>query len=87
MQKSDKPHNLILEARKSLSVSGVIDVPAFDETQIDALTSNGLLCIRGTNLKIENLSKDTGELLVLGEIDSLGYSAASSGGFLKRLFS
>lgn len=35
------PHNLVLEDRKHLTVSGVKDVDSFDEMNIVALTSLG----------------------------------------------
>ena len=81
-------HNLILEGRKNLTVSGVSDVDSFDYQAIVAYTDLGELTIKGKNLHISKLSIDSGDLKVSGEIISLSYSDnhQSSGGFLSKLF-
>lgn len=83
-----KSHNLILEDRKSLSVTGVQDVESFDEQRIILHTSLGTLILRGTDLHIDKLSLDSGELAVTGNIIELGYeeTASGSGSFWSRLF-
>lgn len=84
---ADMPHNIIMEARARMSVSGVMDVESFDETVVTLYTSRGLLTIRGTGLHIERLSLETGELSVEGTIDSLQYTEEQmGGGFWSRLF-
>jgi sporulation protein YabP len=82
------PHNLILENRKTLSISGVIDVDRFDEESVVALTDLGELSIRGTNLHISRLSLESGDLTLDGEIASLTYTdhQPASGGFFSKLF-
>ncbi len=82
------PHNLILEGRKKLSLSGVSDVDSFDDQTIVLYTGQGELCVRGINLRIGKLSVETGELSVEGEINSLTYSdqQKSGGGFFSKLF-
>ena len=82
-----KPHNVIMEDRARLSVSGVLDVESFDDRQIIAKTSKGNLIIRGSELHIDKLSLDTGELVVTGLVTDLGYEETASGGNLwPRLF-
>lgn len=84
---SSKPHNIILEDRARLSVSGVIDVDSFDDRQIIAKTSKGSLILRGNDLHIDKLSLDTGELVVTGLITDIGYEETAPGGSLwSRLF-
>ncbi len=84
---SAKPHNIILEDRTRLSVSGVIEVDSFDDRQIVTLTSKGSLILRGTDLHIDKLSLDSGELVVTGLITDLGYEETAPGGSLwSRLF-
>lgn len=84
---SAKPHNIILEDRERLSVSGVEDVESFDERQIIMRTSKGNLILRGNDLHIDKLSLETGELTVTGLIVELGYEETASGGSLwSRLF-
>ncbi len=82
------PHNLILEGRKSLTVSGVLDVDSFDDQTVVAYTELGELTIRGKNLHISKLSLDTGELTLDGEIASMAYTdnQPSNGGLLSKLF-
>lgn len=81
-------HHVILEGRESLSVSGVEDVESFDETTIVMSTSQGTLVVRGTDLHIEKLSLDGGDLKVEGQVDSLTYESdgVERGGFWSRLF-
>jgi sporulation protein YabP len=84
---SAKPHNVILEDRTRISVSGVIEVDSFDDRQIVTSTSKGSLIIRGTDLHIDKLSLDSGELVVTGLITDLGYEETAPGGSLwQRLF-
>ncbi len=68
------PHNIIMEDRKKLSVSGVTDIDSFDEQTIVAITDLGELTIRGWNLHITRLNLEQSELMVDGEISSLTYT-------------
>ena len=82
-----KPHNLILEDRSRLSVTGVEDVDSFDEQRIILKTAKGALIIRGSDLHIDKLSLETGELAVSGLVTDLGYEETAPGGSLwSRLF-
>ena len=84
---SAKTHNIILEDRQKLSVTGVSDVESFDEQRIILETAKGTLIIRGSELHIDKLSLDTGELTVTGQISDLGYEDTVSGGSIwSRLF-
>ena len=67
------PHNIIMEDRKKLSVSGVTDIDSFDEQTIIAITDLGELTIRGWNLHITRLNLEQSELMVDGDISSLTY--------------
>lgn len=82
------PHNLILEDRRSLSVSGVSDVDSFDEQTVIVYTDKGELTVKGNELHINRLSVDTGELLLEGNIVSLTYAdeMPKSTGFFSRMF-
>ena len=68
------PHNIIMEDRKKLSISGVKDIDSFDEQTIIAITEQGELTIRGWNLHITRLNLEQSELMVDGEISSLTYT-------------
>ena len=83
--------NLILENREKLSISGVLDVLSFDDQIVILETELGLLTVKGENLRINKLSLDTAEVIVDGEIYSLGYSEKSmekksGGGILGKIF-
>ena len=83
-------HQLQLEGREKLTVSGVEDVERFDEMQIVMSTCAGVLVVSGEGLHIGRLSLDGGELKVEGRIDAMEYeednNSGSSGGFFSRLF-
>lgn len=68
------PHNIIMEDRRKLSVSGVTDIDSFDEQTVIAVTVMGELTIRGYNLHITRLNLEQSELMVDGEISSLTYT-------------
>lgn len=83
--------NLVLENREKLSISGVLDVLSFDDQIVILETELGLLTVKGENLRINKLSLDTAEVIVDGEIYSLGYSEKdmdkkSGGGLLGKIF-
>ena len=81
------PHNLTLEERNKLTVSGVTDIGGYDEQTIVAQTEKGELTVKGENLHIIRMSVEMGELQVDGNIISLQYNEIQpSGGFFSRLF-
>lgn len=84
----EMPHNIILEERGKLSVSGVVDVQSFDEEQVLLETVRGMLLVCGQGLHIERLQLEAGELLVQGEVSLLEYddSVQPRGSLLGRLF-
>lgn len=82
------PHNVILEDRKNLSITGVNDVDSFDESNIVAYTDMGELSVKGSNLHITKLSIETGELEIKGEIVAVIYTNDNQkqGGFFSKVF-
>ena len=82
------PHNLVLEDRRMLTVSGVSDVDSFDEETVVVFTDLGELTVRGSDLHINRLSVDVGELTVEGNITALIYSedTPKNGGFFSKVF-
>ena len=82
------PHHVVIEERKSLTVSGVEDVERFDENTIVLSTTKGVMVVTGENLHIEKLSLDGGDLKVEGDVDAVTYEddgGGGRGGFLSRL--
>lgn len=82
-----KKHGIILEDRKTLTLTGIKDVSGFDEQKVILLTELGELTIKGSELRINDFSNETGELSLEGNIDSLIYTEdkKSEGGFFSRL--
>ena len=84
----EQPHRLTLDSRSRLSVTGVLEVESFDETEILLTSTRGPLSIRGQGLRLQQLSIDGGQVLVDGSVDSIVYEQEThaSGGFFARLF-
>lgn len=82
-------HNVILEGRKNLTISGVTDVDSFDERCISLYTQLGELVIKGRELHINSMSVETGDMTIEGDICALNYGdkdKKSSATFLGKLF-
>ena len=80
-------HNLIMENRKNLSMSGVDKVINFDDNIVVLNTQMGEMTIKGEKLHISKMDVDTGDLSVTGNIIGLIYNETSRGGsVIKRLF-
>ena len=85
-EKSGTMHNLVLQERKELNMTGVKEVKAFDEETVVLDTSKGVLTIKGDNLAIESFSTESGDLKLTGDIWALVYSADhGSKGMLRRI--
>jgi sporulation protein YabP len=84
------PHNLILEGRKKLSVTGVLDIDSFNEQGVIALTEMGILIVKGADVHINKLSVDSGDVTIEAkEIHSLTYTDINdkkAGSIIKSLF-
>lgn len=80
-------HNLIIENRTNLTATGVLRIISYDEDSATVETGQGILTIGGRHLKVSELSCQSGELKVSGEIEYVQYEAAKSakGGFFARL--
>ncbi len=82
-------HNIIMENRKSLSISGVTDVDNFDEKEILLYTQMGELTVSGRNLHVNSISVETGDMTIEGDIWSLCYGDKDRKGpvsFIGKLF-
>lgn len=81
------PHQVMLEERRCLTLTGVSDVDSFDETTVVVYTDMGELTVKGEGLHIGRLNVESGDLRVEGHIQSLTYAEpAERGGFFRRLF-
>lgn len=65
--------NISIVDRKKLHVTGVYEVISFNEDEIILSTSLGGLNIKGSNLKMNKLDVNNGELNIAGTINSCIY--------------
>lgn len=73
------PHSVILEDRRRCSISGVIEVMSFDEDEIVMETNRGMLTLGGSDLHVERLSLEVGELTLEGQVDAIVYAEEKRG--------
>ena len=76
---AQKNHKLVVNNRKTSLVTGVIDVLSFDLNEILLETEQGMLMVKGTDLHVNRLSLEKGEVDLSGNIDSIAYSDAHMG--------
>ena len=83
-------HSLVMENRKKLVISGVKEVEGFTETEVRLYTDMGQITVRGRNLKVNQVSTETGELIMNGDlINSVVYSEKAKrtpNNFITKLF-
>lgn len=78
-------HNLILENREKLTLTGVTDVDCFDERVIHLYTSLGELIIKGRNLHMNDVSVESGNMTITGDVWQLQYGERDRQGPLSLL--
>ena len=83
-------HNLIMENRSKLNLSGVKDIHSFDDELVLVETELGILTIKGMDLKMNKLNLDNSELCIEGKIIALAYSendiGKKNGSMLGKIF-
>ncbi len=78
---------LTINNRERLTVNGVINVEGFSEEYLVLNTTLGELAVEGESLKIESLTKENGEILIIGKINGLFYKdEKSEKGFFRKIF-
>ena len=91
-ERKDSVHGIHLQERKRGTLTGVVDVMAFDSEQILLETTQGMMSIKGKELHVSRLQLETGEVDVEGNVDSLVYTEQGvygkkkKGSLIKRLF-
>ena len=85
-----KAHKLVVNNRKTSLVTGVLDVLSFDLNEILLETEQGMM-MEGSDLHVNRLSLEKGEVDLSGNIDSITYSdmkqtTKQGGKLLARLF-
>lgn len=86
-----KAHKLVVNNRKTSMVTGVLDVLSFDLNEVLLETEQGMLMVKGTDLHVNRLTLEKGEVDLAGNINSVSYSEAGSQAkqgekFLSKLF-
>lgn len=80
-------HNIIIEDRKKLTLSGVKDVISFDDETLLLETVLGRLTLKGAGLHIVNFDTASGDLFAEGKIYAAVYTSdEKNGGFFSRVF-
>ena len=75
-----KHHKLVINNRKTSLVTGVKDVLSFDLNEILLETEQGMMMVKGTDLHVNCLSLEKGEVDLSGNIDSVAYSDIHAAG-------
>ena len=68
-----KSHKLVLNNRKTGLVTGVLDVLSFNLNEILLETEQGMLMVKGTDLHVNRVNLEKGEIELSGNIDSISY--------------
>ena len=80
-------HNIIIEDRKKLTLSGVKDVISFVDETLLLETVLGRLTVKGAGLHIVNFDTASGDLFAEGKIYAAVYTSdEKNGGFFSRVF-
>ena len=81
--------NVILENREKVSLTGIKDVLSFDDEIVILESELGILSIKGTNLRVNKISVDSGDVIVEGSIKGIEYSDKEpfqKQGLMSRIF-
>ncbi len=80
-------HNIILENRSKISMSGIEKVESFDDNEIVLISNLGELTVKGSGLHITKMDLQTGEVNIDGNIIGLVYNETQkSSSIIKRIF-
>ena len=86
MTEERKSHDLKLEGRSRLTMTGVTEVVSFDDTEVLLRTALGTLTVQGRDLQLKPLSLEGGQVAVDGSIFALIYEEPGvPGGWFRRL--
>ncbi|MEG2769696.1 MAG: YabP/YqfC family sporulation protein [Oscillospiraceae bacterium] len=83
-------HSLHLDTRRHLRANGILKTVSYDEYSVTLETDCGTLLIGGEGLCVNEISTQTGEVIIEGNIEYLQYQnkakkSQSGDGFFKRL--
>ena len=86
-----RAHKMVLTGRRTCNLTGISEVLSFDVNEIILETDMGMLMIKGSELHVNRLTLEKGEVDIEGRVDSFTYSEQTSLGakgesLLARLF-
>lgn len=85
-----KKSNLVLDSRRKITLTGVLEVISYDDEKIALNTNLGNLDIKGSNLKINKLDVKNGDVIIVGMINYMVYNekniSKDKKSFIKKLF-
>ena len=64
---------LLIEDRKKIELNDVEAILSFESDYITLETTSGKMVIEGRDMKIVDLSKDTGHISIVGAISAVSY--------------
>lgn len=70
---SNYNHNITINERKNIVISGVKKIDSFDDEEFLLETSMGYLIIKGASLEIIKLDTYQGNVSIKGKVNSLSY--------------
>ena len=81
-------HNLIMENREKLNISGISEVKSFDEQTVALKTAMGDMTVRGDGLKVVSYDEQSGDIVLTGSVIAIVYTNDNShkSGFFERIF-
>ena len=68
-----RAHSIHIDNRMRTSITGVMDVVSFNEQDVVLLTEAGPLNIAGSNLHLNKLNLEDGQICIEGELLALDY--------------
>ena len=89
--KTTKSHKMMIDNRRKAEITGVNDVISFDLNTVLLETDYGMVTIKGSNLHVNRLSVEKGEVDIDGKLDGINYSDISNytkkgESFISRMF-
>lgn len=72
-QRNSKTHNITINNREDIKMTGIIDVLSFDEELVICQSDIGVLVLKGMNLHVKKLDLDNSILELNGYLTGLQY--------------
>ena len=80
--------DIIINSRNKITVTGVIGITSFSETEAVIKTNLGFLAVTGSSLTVDGFDREEGTVIITGSIQAAFYpgSKKSDRGVLGKLF-